>query len=312
MKTLAFIGEIFQSLVGHELFRSLVSIYPEGQTGSVGYVFESMLPLDDPRTTAIVSLLKSNGYRKKPHDYFSEDESGYYNYALHRAYSDEELLRYDLLELRPPSGAFNGAKRGKDGELLIPEGLLPSPAGLDEWDFLSGYARHTWIFVPPRVKVILDSAHLSQLLIHPARFWPQNMALSDWPTVQQMTGIRFWEIDTDITLPPVSSSVELRDEFGNTVRPGEGRVGVHIREGDYAYPQLHYNAPEINALPRFDIARTYENFFPVPTREYRKDFSTIIVSRRFFEVCRANRLKADWIPVIIDPMSSLTIDNSVP
>ena len=301
MKTLAYIGGVFRANVGDRIFDALKEIYPEGQGGSAGHSFTSKLPVDDERTVAILAVLEAGGLHPQGSFLASAEQAPHFIYALHRVYSDEELLQYDLLELRAPSGAFNGAERGEDGDLIIPEGLLPSPAGLDQWDFLSGYGRHTWIFVPTRAKVILDSAQMLRLLFHPARFWPQNMALSDWPTVQQVTGIRFWEIDTDITLPPVSSSVDLRDEFGNTVRPGGGRVRVHAREGDYAYPQLHYNASEIDALPRFDIARTYENFFPAPTREYRKDFSTIIVSKRFFEVCRSNGLKADWIPVHVDP-----------
>lgn len=301
MMTLAYIGGIFQSEVGNELFRSLLRIYPEGQTGSEGHVFRSKLPLDDPRTVTITALLESNGLRKSPHTTPSEDRTGYYDYRLHRVYEGTELLQFDLLELHAPDEAYHGAERGNDGELIIPEGLLAGPNQLEELDFISAYSMETWLFVTVRVKQLLEQMSALHLTIRPARYWPNDLMLIDWPTVVEKVGIILWELDSDLILPPVSPAMELHDEYCNRVQSATQRARIHAFGGEYdAYPELHYRASDLRALPPFDVARSFENFGLKPSREFQRDFSKLIVSRRFFEFCRSHSLKATWRPVHID------------
>jgi hypothetical protein len=225
-----------------------------------------------------------------------------FDLVLHRVYDEEDLGKCEFLELRAQRGAFHGFERLQSGELFIHETLLPSQPGLSTWDFVSGYSQDTWLVVPARVKDLLSQELFAHLTWKPARFWPGDVdPMVTWEIVKQKIGTPFWELDSDLSLPPVSSTMDLCDRDDNHVQAGERRINIIRRDGLYAYPELRYRKSELAKLPSFDVARSYENFGLVPPQEFRPDYSSIVVSKKFYRFCHQNNLNADWLPVHIDP-----------
>jgi len=299
MKILAYIGAIFREDIGDANFNALLRTYPEGQKGDTGHFFESRLPVDDRRTSQILKLLESIGMRKR-RDQTAGKGIGRFSYNLHRVYATEELSNCEFLEFRPVDGAYHEAERNTDGSLFVAEGRLASEGWKDR-AFISAYGTDSWVFAPAKTKRILDVEELLGLAWRPVDYWPSGSELEPRESLLKRIGRPFWELDSEIDLPPVADTVELRDEEKSVVVPGTRRVGVYLIDGEYARPELHYKASQIAALGPFDIGRTYENFGTSAAAEYRRDRSKIVVSARFFTACQAHGLQADWLPVHIDP-----------
>jgi len=299
MKILAYIGGIFRKDVGDANFNALVRAYPAGQKGDAGHFFKSRLPLNDRRTNQILKLLDSMGMRKRQ-DQSAGKELVRFSYNLHRIYTAKELADCEFLEFRPVDGAYHDAERNADGSLFVAEGRVASEGWKDR-DFISAYGRETCVFAPARTKDILDVEELLRLVWRPVDYWPSGSELEPREKLLRRIGRPFWELDGEIDLPPVSDTVELRDEEKTVVLPGSRRTGVYLFDGDYARPEMHYKVSHFDEVGPFDIARTYENFGTVAGSEYRRDLSKIVVSARFFTACQRLGLQADWLPVRIDP-----------
>jgi hypothetical protein len=61
---------------------------------------------------------------------------------------------------------------------------------------------------------------------------------------------------------------------------------------------LHYRRSDLEDLAPFDLARTYEPFGNYSG--YDRQNCSLIASKKFYEVCVANKLKTDWVPVRIE------------
>ena len=126
-----------------------------------------------------------------------------------------------------------------------------------------------------------------------------------------MTGIRFdplqlrpgtsttkpyWELSSDMTLPPLSSKCSL---WSNENKPfnGDYDKGCFIREGLYSNPELHYERSALVSLSQFDIAQTHERFGNGAMVAYPK----LVCSKRFYELCSQHEWEFEWQPVRIDP-----------
>lgn len=76
---------------------------------------------------------------------------------------------------------------------------------------------------------------------------------------------------------------------------GDCSNGCFLRDGIFQRPELQYAASAVASLEPFDLALTHEGFGPKPDQ-----FDWILVaSKRFYEICEAERLPVNWIPVRI-------------
>jgi hypothetical protein len=109
-----------------------------------------------------------------------------------------------------------------------------------------------------------------------------------------------WELRSRRTLPPVAPSMTLYESDWRTQFQGDyDRVCVRT-EGLYLQAELHYRAKDIEAMGPFDLAHTKERFGGCPFDEYRP----LVVSSRFYGMCRRHKFKGGFTPVRIDPCST--------
>lgn len=111
--------------------------------------------------------------------------------------------------------------------------------------------------------------------------------------------VAYWELDSDFILPPLSPSMTLTDSAGRPIRGDDFDAGVHRREGSYMHPDLHYRASDLTGLEPFDLARAFEPFGK--HRTYSSLNCPLMASRKFYECCVSNGLRAGWVPVRIGP-----------
>lgn len=133
-------------------------------------------------------------------------------------------------------------------------------------------------FKPVVVETDRDASIASKTYLHPDRDKPPR-------------GGPWWEIASDIKLPPVSPTMTLTDKKGNPLPPGDESVIYLAKEGSYNHAELHLRRRDIERMEPFDIASTVERFHVNPR---------LIVSNRFYRICSEHGLKMNWTPVRLD------------
>ncbi|HVU62510.1 MAG TPA: hypothetical protein VHC70_00940 [Phycisphaerales bacterium] len=146
------------------------------------------------------------------------------------------------------------------------------------------------VLVPSRVKAMLERAQLRGVQFR------SIVVENDSDSSPECSGEHvdaWWRLASDITLPPYSPSMKVLDRHGRRVPRGtEGYV--EIWEPPYRGVELHYLRSEI-VSKEFDIAQTLEWSAPSPL------LRGLVVSKKFYEICRAHRLKCGFVPVRIEP-----------
>ncbi len=103
---------------------------------------------------------------------------------------------------------------------------------------------------------------------------------------------QWWELWSDLTLPPLSPTMKHTDGNGNVVaRDWKGwKWFSNPTEDD---DRLHYLDSELKGVEPFDIAVTFEHQAS-PWQRY------LVVSQKFYQFCKSKKWAADWEPVAID------------
>jgi hypothetical protein len=270
--------------ISKELIEQLCAVFPEGRAGSLGHSFHATLPIDDPRTQAILTLLENHGLRawQSPAEKTDND----YIFTLKRVYDEADLGQHELLELNPPyDSKVKSLYRNGPGVGPI---LVDAPL-----QFAIGFAfRPSCIVIQEHVRMILASAELRNLVFRPTeiRFEPVDYDLYDEEAV-------YWELRSDVLLPPLSPSTILvhRDHSPFT---GDFARGCMRMEGFYNNPELHYRRDDLSKVAPFDLAHTYEMFHggTMPSQDDRP----LVASKRFYEVCKQHNIKTGWVPVRVE------------
>jgi hypothetical protein len=325
MKTIAFVS-VRRGCLTDERLAALSSAYPEGKT--LGG-FCSMLPGDHPTTKAILDLLSSFGLTpwRHPHRPIASTE---YTLEYRRTYEKGDWEPAECLEPRPKLLIDDDSHRSMTGVLLVEPKVLQRKISI---------AQASWpaIVVSEELKrQILDAGlkHVAfkaaaimgnpkegygqswdRLLVEVAR--EQSMGEKIVETQRQKAErlravgqerarntkiTRFaeglWELSSDLVLPRLSPRCQLQDEKGEPVRD-DFSTGIFLREDLYQPPELRYTRSSIRKVEPFDLALTYEPLSGwYPTWEW---YRHLVASKRFYEFCKARKLKMDWIPVRIDP-----------
>jgi hypothetical protein len=293
MRILARIG------VGHgeveaSLEERLRSVFPE-QTAPRG--FRSMAPVDDERTREVIALLENAGLR--PWDFTRGvplRQGSEYWLRLEREYEVADLATCEYLEIFPTGKAVHleAHSRTDSGRIILPK--WKAPRGFD----IMITHLHVAYFATERAKSILEGAGLQHVHFRPACYGPYRLQEGDTEdSIAARYGRPYWEVDSQFTLPPLSPSLRLTDADGKPWTRDDFSNGLQPREGLFLHPELRYRRSDLERLEPFDLARTYEPFGNF--RSYDRLDCPLIASRRFYEVCAANKLKTDWVPVRIDP-----------
>ena len=222
------------------------------------------------------------------------DQSKYYQLSLHRQYSPEDLEEFELFELHAPSEAgLLSVERISDGTLSVPAIGFPDDLETDDWDFMGDAALGEWHIVPDCVRDILAAAQFAHQVLLPVE--------AEVPPNPQKGVRSYWELTSDFVLPPVSPSMVRLDDNCKRVWPGRPTGGQRI-EGLYNRAELHYRGSDLRTLEPLDVARTFESFWGPDNNQRRPDYCPLVVSKRFYNLCRDHGFKIDWVPVHIDPI----------
>lgn len=273
------------------LLEQLIAIYPEGHRFNM---FGCSLQMDDPRFAAVTECLRNAGLSPRA-DRSKPASVSEFSFSMTREYEPADLAACTLLELRGAPGDWPtrwipDAWRSDDGRIELRGPLKKS------MDF--GKCNFEWHVVPHRVKVLLAAEGLKHVCfrktIPMTRSGIDRLRLPNW----SYFGKPWWELDSDFTLPPLSPAMTFTNRLGNPVNRGDYSNGFHRVDGSYNHAELHYRDSDLNELGPFDLARTAE---PFSNRLGYDPFDRpLVASKRFYDLCVAHNLKADWVPVRID------------
>lgn len=251
--------------------------------------FRMKAPEDGAAVQEVERTLNLHGFRRWTDLHRRRDESCEYSFDRIRVYDDFDFAHAPLLRIFPEENVQNLEYRQSDGVLWLKAEHLKRQ-------------RHTFLVadgltraVPicsDTVKNQLESEKLSHL-----RFLPTVIVDDE----DSMIAARpnhdhhpWWEISSDLVLPPVSTFLLKKDVKTMQDVPREQASRVQLIEPGAPGLELHYFHSELTAIDSFDIALSYEWEYGGETGRYR------IVSNRFYEICKKYKIKTSWIPVRID------------
>ena len=205
-----------------ELIDELAAIYPEGREGEAW--FRCQLPEDDPRVQRVLSWLESHGLTRWEFEKTKEGERNHFFFTIRREYDEVDYEGVEYVHLAPQADG-QGLFRDEQGHIKLMEGRFPRKA-----DFVQ--ASIEGVVVPDRVKRALETEHFRGVIFRPtvlvggSRLWSQAI-----PQPWQSFGRPWWELTSDVVLPPLSPTMDLHDNDGNPVRDASYSHGCFAREG---------------------------------------------------------------------------------
>lgn len=156
--------------------------------------------------------------------------------------------------------------------------------------------------VPQRVRAIFEAEGVRHVTFLPTMLCPQWGSKSrhtEWTkflTWEEIHEEPWWEMSSDVRLPPVSPTCRLATLDGEDYDPEKPFRGLFLEEGNYEQPEMHYRRSDLAKVPPFDIALTHENF----GAGNRDEIATLVCSQRFRQVCLKHKLKIGFWPVRVD------------
>lgn len=264
--------------VGPALFEDLVQLHPAGVRRPDAIVFSTELPLDDQTLLRIRERLSSAGMTPWEDTFRPRACGAEYRFDLRRHYDESDLQTARLLELgftfdHPPMKCED---RNDRGELILKR--YPNRD-------ITYAMSSCFTVITDEVRHAMEAEGLAAEAI----FLPTERI--------ERPNMPVWELRSSRTLPPVSPLMTLTEKDGTPFQGNYERVCVR-REGLFhLVAELHYRAEDIAAMGPFDLAHTKERFGECPFDEYRP----LVVSARFYDMCRRHKFKGGFTPVRIDP-----------
>ena len=262
--------------VGPELFGELTEIFPKGVSRPRSVVYLATLPSDSVELERIVARLESAGFEPWI-DTFRPRKTTEYDFELRRYYDDEDLSAAPLLELgftfdHPPAQCESSNERR---ELI----LTRHP----NRDIAYAISSCLTIVTDPVRRTMEVEGFANDVIFLPTE-------KKDRP------GVPVWQMRSRRTLPPVSPSMTLALEDGTLFQGQYERRCIRHEGLFHGVAELHYRAADLDAMGPFDVAHTKEYFGECPLDDYRP----LVVSARFYEMCKRHKFKGGFTPVRID------------
>jgi hypothetical protein len=282
MRTMAKILGINSRDVGEDIIAELGVIYPDGRDGDR---FECQLPWEDDRVRSVIGCLAAHGF--VPSSGRRRIASNEYWMQIERNYDRSDLDSASYLNLR--------AKVPFRSYTRSPEGLIQLDAEEVRTDADIAYASQPWTVVSGRLKDLIEREGLGRVVFR------ETQVVGPARLRDEYEG-RFWELTSDLVLPPMSPCCKFFDAVtgeevaGNSERPFVLREGLEAPDILYTPAEIVYDATAINTVGPFDLALTCETF--------GNNYSRMIVaSNIFYRFCESLGLDILWSPVRINKSS---------
>lgn len=273
--------------LGPDLFAKVQAKFPEWCTP--GRNFQGGYPSTDPRLREILDYLAEHGWHPGK-GWFQKRGPKEYWLRIRRTYAKKDFDTFEYLIFGGGGTPWSGGRVPESPHLVLSTKNMKS----DDVRMVGMQGR----VVPDRVRKILEAEEIRHITFLPtllAPGWPSKF--DRFITWEEMHEEPWWEVQSDIRLPPVSPRCRLVDVTGAPYDPNGPFKGLYVEEGNYENPEMHYRASGLAKLPPFDIALTHENF----GAGNRDEIGTLIVSQRFRQVCLKHKLKVGFWPVRVDP-----------
>jgi hypothetical protein len=269
---------IDRSDVGGDIFSELVAIFPQGIRRANAIIFSATMMADDPVLVQLQRTLAESGFIPWEDTSRGRIRSREYSFDLRRHYDQADIQAASMLETgftfdHPPTKCEYSNEKG--------ELILKRHPNRD----ISYAISSCFTIVGDHVRRVMEEEGFAK----DAVFLPTEKL--------ERPQVPCWELRSTRTLPPVSPTMTIFEEDG---RPFEGNYERQCirREGLFhRMAELHYRASDIQAMEPFDLAHTKERFGECPFDKYRP----LIVSSRFYDMCRRHGFKGGFTPVRIDP-----------
>lgn len=220
-----------------------------------------------------IGILKKRGICRTMHS-----SANSYGYSIMRNYVDSDFTASEFLVLRYQRKlkGIDGPQRDDTGRLLV----LASDAK-PNLKFGSTYPDNL-IIVSDTVRQFLEKEQLIGL-----RFLPVAIKSKSSVAAPELP----WELDSTVTLPKIANTHKL---IHHGPQPFEGDYSrlVLINDSPFFGAELHYRRSDLDAIGPFDLANTLEKY---------RTSHPLVISQRFYQHCKKNKISLNVEPVRIDP-----------
>ncbi len=260
---------------------AIIKQFPEGKGGSasVGFSFSLSIPRHSDKFKEVYDFLAHIDLQPRPP--YVPSRPGLYRLIIRRHYdaSDWETARY--LQPSPKSSLGLSVKRSRSDRLIL------RPGHAQQKNLLAA-ANWPWLAVSDDMRQKLEQAGLQRL-----KFLDVQYTKQPTPDLRPL-----WELTSDLRLPRMSPRCKFVNERGGAPVP-QWEPSTVLVEGDEQsgniWPEFHYTESAIRSAEPFDLALTFEGWGG------GEGIPKLVASQRFYQFCKAHKLKMDWIPVRIDP-----------
>lgn len=261
----------------------------EHRLGRIAKLYET-----DPRLAGLLDLMKSHGFELRPETMTPRESDPLRHMSWSRAYeydhSDFVDCEYLLLEPKDQFEPYGWIGHDdKTWDLRLYGQDVP-----DEWrsidlGTLSG-SSYTYV-ISDRLRVALEQAKLVGLILRPVMVHEYYLKWNPPP---------LWEMDARSAMPLVSPEMKVRimanwDSIDNL----DPRIVARYPKVDAAgllYRRSDFYEGKVN----FDIQRAVEPWAGPAFVRARVDDTPMVVSKKFYNVCRSVGEFGRWSPVRIE------------
>jgi hypothetical protein len=286
---------IYGDIASKRLLERLVAIHPEGRRmsrdarGDVrlsGWYAE--LPVGGKKWAQVKGILESEGLKAQTQSTLRLAPNEY-QLRIERKYVRSDLEACSHLLFNGVS-MIEGLFRDDEGRIKLTRSHLKRRST----DRVLCACAPAWIVVPSRTREVLESFSPAHVVFRPTVL--VNRIGSDqryysWDSF----GDPWWEVDSDLILPPMAASMDIVDNDGRPMR-GDDSNGCFIRDGIVSPVEPHYARGALEYPGPFDLACTHERLGIHPADDSRLK----VASKRFYLICREHGIKASWVPVRVD------------
>jgi hypothetical protein len=283
MKEVSTFGVTFARDVGEDVLERIAEI-PDTHVrhGSFACGFVK----DDPRNKQLIEILGRAGCKPKPPIPGRDRGPKEYSFHIRREYDESDFKATEYHKITVPE--WQGADLVRDGMIYLIRSKCPMGVELAGND--CGYV------VSDRLRKDIEATGLRGVVFHETAlidsFEESKRNIATWNEAGEPP---WWQITSDLVLPPLSPSCTLLDRNGDPYREG-GTTGCLIIEGFYVPAELHYQRRALASVGPFDLALTRERFGLGAANSYPWK----VVSRAMYEFLTKRGVKAGYVPVRMD------------
>jgi hypothetical protein len=229
-----------------------------------------------------------------------------YSIEVRREYDEVDFQNCRLLRLLAGGNAYDRDPR-YEGLLrvkLFDDNGKPWKRDESEIHAIGHYGG--WTIVSDRTRRLIEASDLRRIGVRPTWCVPNTPEGRDDMAAAYPWdghGEPWWELVSDVALPPMSHRAILLDKQGDRITNRRDydkaiaqRESLITIDATIRDPEPRYLEAEITGLGGFDYALTYERFGGEINDSGRKP----IVSHRFYRFCRDNGITCNYVPVRLD------------